>query len=324
MSTDVVEKPGAAGIQNPAGHRLFPDVCAHLKSVVLLGGSVRPSDLSRSIDRSLLDLPVEPGRSVLALWQEHVEALAAASGIASLPVRVLIDRSGLEPTLPAQGPRAPISVERDAAEFRGTGGILRDLAADYGPGDLLLVANAAQILIEPLSSLAADLMSPNASVSLIGHRDGTPGGLFLVRCSALTTAGNVGFLDFKEQFLPRLAGAGHDVRVVAREHASGLPVRTLDGYLAGLRAYYRLRAGRTTAAGAFAEDWSPTFSLVEPGARVASGATVHDSVVLSGGSVEEGAVVVRSVVSPGGLVQRGQTIAGRIVASRDRAARRPA
>jgi len=298
--------------------------CARLRAVVLLAGSVRSSDLSRHIDRSLLDLPVEPGQSILALWQGHVDQLAAAAGLPKLALRVIIDRTGLAPSVPAPVERVELTIERDASEYRGTGGVLRDLAQKYAPDDLLLVGNAAQILVEPLSTLAADLLATRASVGLVGHQDGTPGGLFLVKQSVLATAGDVGFLDFKEQFLPRLAAAGHDVRVVGREHASGLPVRTLDGYLAGLLAYYKQRAGQSAAADPFAEDWSPTFAVVEPGARVESGATVHDSVVLAGARLERGAVVVRSVIGPGGSVRAGQTVAGQIIGvTKDRAARRP-
>ena len=34
-------------------------------------------------------------------------------------------------------------VERDQSEYRGTGGVLRDLAQKYEPDDLILVANAS-------------------------------------------------------------------------------------------------------------------------------------------------------------------------------------
>lgn len=324
MPADVVEHADAETVRPSHEERWFLDACARVRAVVLLAGSVRPSDLSRCINRSLLDLPVEPGRSVLALWQEHVDRLAAAAELPRLPLRVIIDKSGREPSSPVALPRVELSVERDAAEFRGTGGILRDLALHYAPDDLLLVGNAAQILVEPLTSLASDLLATRASVGLIGHQDGTPGGLFLVKRSVLTAAGDVGFLDFKEQFLPRLAAAGHDVRVVGREHASGLPVRTLDGYLGGLLAYYRLKAGRPAAGDPFAEDWSPTYAIVEPGAHVDPAATVHDSVVLAGGRLERGAVAVRSVIGPEGFVRAGQTIAGQIIGvSRERTVRRP-
>src|SRR5262249_27849709 len=149
---------------------------------------------------------------------------------------------------------------------------LRDLARDYAPDDLLLVGNGAQILIEPLLAMAEALFKADAAVAIIAHRDGTPSGLFLVRCSAFDGVGDVGFLDFKEQLLQRLASAGRAIRVVQRTYASGFPVRTLDGYLAGLRAYHRLLRGEPAEPDPYAEDWARTFSVVEEGAQVSPGA----------------------------------------------------
>jgi hypothetical protein len=37
-----------------------------IKAVVLLGGAVRTSKLTTAIERSILDLPLEDGRSILA------------------------------------------------------------------------------------------------------------------------------------------------------------------------------------------------------------------------------------------------------------------
>lgn len=281
---------------------------------MLLAGSVRPGQLSKGVDRSSLDLPVEDGKSVLATWHGSAEAMAEAMGLASLPVRVVIDRTGKEPALPPAGARASIGIEREPAEFRGTGGLLRDLAGTYAPDDLLLVGNGAQVLVEPLHVLAADLLAAGGSVAIIAHHDGTPSGLFLVRCSVFASVGGIGFLDFKEQLLPRLAAQGHEVRVVYRDYATGFPVRTLDGYLAGLRGVHRRSKGLPSKPDPFAEDWQPSFAVVEQGAKVDPTAVIHDSVVLSGGVVERNAVVVRALVCPGGVVRAGRTVADQIVA----------
>lgn len=281
----------------------------HIRAVVLLAGSVRPSDLSTAIDRSLLQLPVEPGQSVLSRWQDEVSALASALSLDRLPLRIVIDRAASPPATPAPAERVSLTVERDAKEYRGTGGLLRDLAVSYAADDLLLVANAAQILIEPLTSLVASMFAAGGSVSFIGHQDGTPCGLFLVRCGALASIRDIGFLDFKEQVLPKLGGAGHPVRPVIRESATAIPIRALDGYLSGLRAVARMRAGKPRDMDPFGEDWSPTFAIVEPDAVVDATATIHDSVVLGGARVERGAVVVRSVIGPTAKVKAGETVA---------------
>jgi hypothetical protein len=292
-----------------------------LRAVVLLAGTIRPSDLGRAIGRSLLDLPVETGRTVLALWQVRVEELAQTYGIQALPMRVVINRDAPDATAPPQSTHAVTGIERDNTEFRGTGGLLRDVALSYSPDDLILVGNGAQVLINSLVDLVSDLYHPDASVSIITHADGTPSGLFLVRCSVFSEVADIGFLDFKEQLLPRLANAGAAIRVCRREHATGYPVRTLDSYLAGLRALHRSMQGRPVAEGAFEEDWSPTFSIVENGAVVDPTANVHDSVVLAGARLEGGAAAVRCVVCPGAVMGAQQMLADRVVAGRPRPGR---
>lgn len=286
---------------------------AGLKAVVLLSGSVRATDLSRSVGRSLLDLPLAEDETVLSLWQKHVASLSSSLGLGPIPVRVVINRSGLVPATGSGSTAAPIHVEHDKSELRGTGGALRDAAQGYDDSDRILVASGAQVLTERLADVAGLLLAGNHDVSILAHDDGTPSGLFAARCGCLCDIRPAGFVDFKEQVLPRLAASGHSIHAVRRTHASGIPIRTLDGYISALRAHHRLKQGRPVAYDPFEEDWSPTFSLVERGARVDPGATIHDSAVLAGAFVASGAVVVRSVVCPGASVPAGATIADQIV-----------
>ena len=97
-----------------------------------------------------------------------------------------------------------------------------------------------------------------------------------------------------------------------------LPMRTLEAYIDSLLEYHRLKGEDGTGYSPFAEDWQPTFSLVEPGAEVDPSARVHDSVVLGGGTVGAGAALVRSVVCPGGVVGRRQMVVGQLVRRRSR------
>lgn len=286
-----------------------------LRAVVLLAGSVRATELSRSIGRSLLDLPLDARDTVLSLWQSRVETMASHVGLARLPIRIIINQAGHAPRSQREASTAPVSVEHDRIEYRGTGGALRDVAEGYGEGDAILVANGAQVMTEPLELMARDLIHADADVSLVSHEDGTPTGLFLLRCGALRDIQPNGFVDLKEQVLPRLAGAGRSIHVLRRSEATGVAVRTLDGYLEALRVQARLAAGRPMNHDPYEEDWAPTFSLIESGARIGPGATIHDSVVLDGGIVGAGAVVVRSVVCPHGAVVPDATVSDRIIAS---------
>jgi hypothetical protein len=311
---DSLRMPDLA-IGSRSGRFAGVDAASRLRAVVLLAGAVRQTQLSGAIQRSLLDLPVTDAETVGTLWHAHATNLARAAGIDTLPVRILVDRQGTPPDLPALNGAVALHVESDLTELRGTGGILRDCAASYGPDDLILVANGGQILIEPLEELAQELLAARADVALIAHEDATPGGMFLVTCSTLEGIRSVGFMDFKEQVLPRLVKEGRRIAVVKHRRTTGQPVRTLDGYLAGIRTWLRRCAGEMEYDDPFREDWEPAFAVVEAGAAVDASATIHDSVVLKGARVERGAVVVRSVVCPGAVVRAGQTVADRIVST---------
>lgn len=286
-----------------------------LRALVLLAGSVRPSLLSRSLDRSIIELPVSPSETVLQQWLRSAEQLAEWSASGAMSLRLVIDRAGREPQLPPNS-GVDLRVERDRAEFRGTGGVIRDLAADYGDDDLILVANAAQVLLEPLPDLTATLFAIPGDVRLIAHRDGTPSGLLMVRCGCMRSVGEVGFMDLKEQVLPKLAAAGHVVNVVQRDAATGLPIRTLEAYIEAVRCGHRARAGLPIEHDAFAERWESTFTIAEPGAQVDPTARLQDSVVLKGGVVGRGATVVGSVVTAGGVVYPGATVVDRVITAK--------
>src|SRR2546421_4091203 len=275
---------------------------AHLRAMVLLGGSVRPGLFGTAIGRVVFQLPLEANGTILDFWAKEARELAPlAEQVVS--VRVMIDKAAPQP-LPIPSSN-PAELERDPFDFRGTGGVLRDLASQYSADDYLLVANAAQILCEPLADLASNLAAMGGDVSIVSHLDGTPSGLMLVRCGALNIIPAEGFVDMKEQALPAIAKE-HRVTVLHRRHPSAVPVRTLADYITALRQHHQLRAGKTGSLHPFAETWEPSFSIVEEGATVDPTAKVHDSVVLRGGRAEAGSVAVQSIVCPGSVLKRNQ------------------
>ena len=290
----------ALGGQNPL---------ERLRAVVLLGGKVRPGAFDTRIGRSLLDLPLDGGgETILAQWLRHTRDLADRLGLKELPVRVTVSGHSPEPRAGVEA-GVDFAVEKDSGEYRGTGGVLRDLAQKYDDDDLILVGNAAQVLLDPLAAVAVAMAHKRAGVALVAHRDGTPSGLMLVRVGALRLIQPVGFVDMKEQALPLIAKE-FDVKVITARRPTGLPVRSTADYIAALRAYHRcggreaVTSGRRCDVDPLAETWKHAFAIVEPGASVAPTARVHDSVILAGGSLEPGAVAVRSVVCAGETVKR--------------------
>jgi N-acetylglucosaminyldiphosphoundecaprenol N-acetyl-beta-D-mannosaminyltransferase len=280
---------------------------AKLRGFVLLGGGVRPTPLGGAVGRSVLDLPIDASSTILSHWLDQTEALAELASIEKLPVRILVDRNSPAPgAMLGQRYADAFRVERDLSDYRGTGGVLRDLADSYADDDYVLVANASQVLLDPLPVIATALDRKRADVALVSHRDGTPSGLMLVRCGTLRRIPATGFVDMKEQALPAIAVA-FDVRVVHARRSTGIPVWTLQDYVGALRQYHGAKTGRRTT-DPLAEDWRPMFSIVEDNATVDPTARVHDSVVLAGGRVEPGALVVRSVVCDGSVVKRDSVV----------------
>ena len=289
------------------------DLLASLREVVLLSGSVRADRFNTPIARSILTLPIDPERTLLDQWSDQAARLAGTLTHLPLPVRVMLDRDTPLPVLPANSQAVAFSVERDPYDYRGTGGVLHDLAeAYYDDDDYILVANGAQVVIGSLLDHATALADKGSDVVVAAHRDGTPSGLMLVRCGTLRDIPAAGFVDMKEQALPLIARR-HDVRVAMFERPTAQPIRGLSDYIAALRIHHHQSADRPVDHNPFAENLSSTFAVVEYGAQVEGGALLHDAVVLAGARVENGAAVVRSLVCPGGRVRAGQRVVDRIV-----------
>lgn len=307
--------PQLVGAQPARRVGMRPAFLNRLRSVVLLAGSVRPNPLRKAVGRFVLELPIEAQHSLLDNWHQQLAATAVHFSIERLPIRVIVDRTTPMPAATEWNGPCEFRFEQDPFEYRGTGGLLVDLARQYDDDDYLLVANAQQVLFEPLPILTASLSDADADLSMICLADGTPAGLMLVRCGCLHSVPRVGFVDLNEQALPAIA-RDHDVVVVRHTRQISAPIRTLSSYLDAVRQYHHLRAGQAATGGAFAEDWQATFGIIEPGAAVDPSAVVHDSIVLSGGQVENGALLVRAVVCPEGFVPRGKSAIDSLVTGR--------
>ncbi len=295
--------PSIRGNRDPA----TIDALSRLKAVVLLGGQLRPSPLIQAVQRSVLDLPVSDEKTLLNHWLTDAMDLAKFARLDGVPVRVLVSRAQDEPISLQPRFREILNVERDGSEYRGTGGVLADITRQYKDDDFVLVANAAQLLLEPLSALATALDHKRSDIAMVSHLDGTPGGLMLIRCATLRQINPIGFVDFKEQALPTIAKQ-FDVRVVHCRRPTGLPLRTTSDYISALRQWHRgpgrLQGSRRGQIDPLAEDFSRGFNVVEPGAWVDSSAYLHDAVVLRGARVEANTAIVRSLIGPKAQVKR--------------------
>jgi N-acetylglucosaminyldiphosphoundecaprenol N-acetyl-beta-D-mannosaminyltransferase len=292
-------------------------VLGRLALVVLLGGKLRHDRFTGSLDRSLLEMPLGDGHDLLDHWLAGIDKLAEHAGLDHLPAHVSLNL-GEERQLSRSLGRASCESGADKGHYRGTAGVLRDLAENLDDDAQLLVANAGQMLLEPLPALARTLAAKKGDVTIVSHDDGTPSGLMLVRAGALRSVPDEGYHDMKEQHLPKIAEKeGMTVKVLRCRRPTALPIRTLGDYIAALRLRHAPMAARRGEVDPLDDGMgahhAKRFDVVEPGADVAADAHLHDTVVLAGGRVESGANLARSLVTPGGVVSAGQDVLDEIV-----------
>lgn len=282
------------------------------RAVILLSGAVRPTPFLSSIERSVLDLPIESGVSLLSDWQRQASEAATACEQASMEIRVVLDDAALAPqTVAPTG--GGVYVERDPTELRGTGGIVRDLAQRFEPDDRLFIVGGPQLLARSLKAIVAELAECGGDVAVAAHQDGLPCSLMLVRCGAVLDLPEVGFVDMKEQGLPVIARK-HRVLVRPYAHRIALPLMNEANYVAALRWHHSQQKGDFEA-GAFDEEWDRRFAIIEPGATVHPGALIHDSVVLAGAVIGRNATVVRSVICTNSIIRKESVITDALIGS---------
>lgn len=282
-----------------------------LAAVVLLAGSVRPSELQRAAGRPILDLPLTSGRTVGREWVRRVGEFHRGIEREDLPLCITANaaagspRSLPTPDAPGDGP-VP-TVRMDTEEPRGSGGALRDLAMDLDPAARLFVASGHTLPRTTLAEVFATLARFDDDIVIHTDDQARPTGVFLIRCGSLRGLPPRGFVDLKEQALPQLASSFR-VRVVQDPSLPPIPIRTLHGYLSAVREAATPATSPASGRPMPAEDWMCTFALSEPGATVDASARLHDSVVLAGATVRSRASVVRSLIGPGGTVAAGGSV----------------
>ncbi len=295
-----------------------------LRSVLLLAGGVRRGSLGQALGRPLVDLPVPKYGSMLGAWGEQVSGLAKVIG-GPIQVRAMVSQQLQLPRTVKQCTGVELLAEYDKGEFRGTGGLLRDVTDEYEDDDFILVATANQVLLKSLSEvfevLRVEQAKAGADVVLLSEPDGSASGFMLIRCACLRGIRGNGYLDFKEQSLPQIAKE-FVVKVAKCPRRASLPVRTLEQYIRTLRVLHTgdLDMNIEPRIDPYEEEWTATFAMVDETASVAKGAIVHDSVVMRNAKVGAGAVLVRSLVCEGAVVDAGRVVYDSVIASESNAA----
>jgi len=276
--------------EQPAGEGRTMTGAHPIRHMLLFAGAVRATPLLKAAGRNVLDLPLTADQTVGQRWlvahREFCEALGASPSLG-----VLTDRHSPKP---ASMPDDQASLEPDDVAFLGTGGVLR--AAASGREGLMLVATGGSLLTRSLPDVVERLLKLDADVAMLAEHDGTPTGIMLLSVEVLRSMPGAGYLDFKEQCLPKIA-QDHRVRVAFADtdRRACLPIRDREQYLAAV---------------GHACNGEP-FAIVERGAEVATSARMREAVVLRGARVGGQAVIARSVLGPSSNVGVGQVLTDR-------------
>ncbi len=297
--TRMLDNP-ATGARADAAPDAVPTPC--IAAVAVLCASQRRDNPIARLSRLVADLPLDERRTLAGgLLEEILPPLGPEPRCVFLAGAT--DVAAARSTTPSG---LPMDVLHDRDQYRGTAGSLRDFAVGLDPASYILVVAGTEWTGFSLTGLAAAMLGLGADVVLPRLACRTPLAVWLVRAGVLEDVPPVGYSDFKEQALPRLASR-RDVRVLTLPpscRASDLvSVRTLPSYLRAVRLAHGAPAG-----GEAGEPWRSRFAVVEPGAEVEPGAILHDSVVLAGARVERGAVLARSVVDAGVVVRSGERV----------------
>lgn len=273
---------------------------------VVLAGGIRPAPLARAIGLPPLALPVEPGRTLLDLWIERLSETGCAG------MRVVVSREDDAESLHAVIARRdegglPVAVQLEAARWRGTAGLLRDLVA--GGGDAVLLVEGACLPPDDLGPLVA---ADGPAVARVGVVEGDrPSGQYWFRPEVLAEIPPIGFHDVKEQVLPALHASGRAARAVALDGAA-CRLRDLEDYLQAIALRAEPASGFRRSVSAHRRVGA---CLVAEDAVVGPGAVLHECAVLDGARIGAGAVVSRAVVGPGASVAPGAVVRDRMIAA---------
>jgi hypothetical protein len=310
----------------------------------MLAGLLRPSPLREAIDLPALCLPVGRSGTLLDAWLSVLKRVPGLNDV-RIAVNSKADLATVSKlahasnaTAASDAPLAtssPFTIRTIAepSSWRGTIGLVRDVTEDLRADDVVIVIEAHCLPPDSVRPVIDRLQPSRAGVVGISGLD-QPSGVYSLRMDAVRVTPRNGYMDFKEQFLPRLNENGMRL-TTARLSDRLLRMWDRASYLEAVRVSLDGSRGKdgearvSSQASVSSSAALDGFCIVEPGAVVEDGAVVQDSVILAGATVGGGAivsktivgqraaiapraVVVRQTVSIDHVVQRGQQAAAAV------------
>jgi mannose-1-phosphate guanylyltransferase len=314
-----------------------------MKAVVLAGGVRSGLEIPGSgLPRALWPFPKEPLITAVLTFlkgQGVTELAICANGKTKMIAAEL--SSGNTPWLDIHYSEDPLP--------RGPAGCLRDLKEWLGNDTFIAIQATAHYDFD-LSAMVAEHRLAGAAIT-VGAKTCTddpeqwePAGVYLVEPETLELVQAVGYQDFKEQFLPKVIGAGRHVQCHTLAGEAML-IHSPSQYLSAVGDAIERMSGKAPAgfverapgvfvhetakvaetaqltgpvwidAGATVHDRAILSGpvLVGPGAHVGAEALVHRTVAMRDSSISAGAEVFSTVLAPNGVRTGGRVGAGRVV-----------
>ena len=278
-------------------------------AVIMLAGALQPCPLQQQLPIPLLCLPIGRRGSLLDAWLATIGRSGKCRRVEIVvstedDVQALRGLAANRMRPGSQPPTITVTVER--ASWRGSAGLLRDIAGSIGDNEIVVAVEAHCL---PPPSLEPLLHALNGEVKAVvgAGADDEPAGVYAFRHVALNSVRPIGYVDLKEQLLPALYSQGTPVRLVRiGEHV--IRLRDQIGYLDAVSASLNGMGQATMVSRRSPESRIArsarivSGSIVERGAVIEDQAIIHGSIVLNDAVVESGAIVSRSIVGPRAVV----------------------
>ncbi|MBL8764893.1 MAG: hypothetical protein JNM07_11550 [Phycisphaerae bacterium] len=282
-----------------------------LRACVILAGGLKLSPLTEACGLSVLDLPLTERQTVFSVWLSRLDAVRQPEDV--LPVRVIFGDNYPPPRSRPQFASIRLEVSAEPQHYRGPAGVARDVLADIGPDELVLIAEANRYCGAPLQDLIRSHLASGADVTIAANPDGTPAGLYLMARRCLDLVPAAGFMDLKEQFLSKVRTEGRVARVHALDPPGSVLIRTREQLLDAAATAKGIQGSDIEH---FANIWPmqgesgepSAFQVVCSGSLIDPQAVVADSIVMEGARVGPRAIVIRSVIGPNIEVRSAETV----------------
>ena len=287
--------------------------------VIILAGGLRLSPLRSELKVHELCLPITQSKSLLAAWLEVINELKQCRMVV-IAVSNQSDAAQIQQTLDglkglnSNLPQTQVIVE--PRRWRGTAGVLRDVAQEYAKSEILLAVEGACLPPSSLASFVAACNSEKTGAVGITHKS-DPVGVYVFHRSVMKHVPTVGFFDVKEQLLPQMYAKKIGAHAVQISN-NFIRLRDRQTYLSAMSEYALQQDNSDSCVNGKVPQSNKNYQLVdtcviEPTAFVGDGSVLRRSIVFTGAKIGVNTVINECIIGSGVVVPNGLIVSQTIV-----------